>query len=86
MIFYVKFDPINQKIIDYSSNFDEEKHTFYLKIDLKREYNTELAYIHHNHRSSPYYRAASHSISVKKIQRLLIEKIRDDKLDYLLNI
>ena len=84
MIFYVKFDPINHLIVDYSNVFDEDKHIFYLSIDINKEYNEELAYIHQSYRQGNHYRPAAHSISIKTIKSLLIEKIRNDKLDYLI--
>jgi len=81
MIFYVKFDPISNFILDYSSTFDERIHVFYLKIDLNKNYGEELVYIH---QSGKNYRPSSISVMIREIQRSLLEKIRQDKLDYLL--
>lgn len=85
MIYYVKFDPISKSIVDYSSIYDENIHIFYLKIDLSNNYGDELAYIHHNFKQGgKSYRPTSLSISVNEIQGILLEKIRQDKLDYLI--
>jgi nitrate reductase assembly molybdenum cofactor insertion protein NarJ len=85
MIFYVKFDPIRQIIEDYSSTFDDEKHTFYLKIDTNRDYGNEMAYIHQSNKQRNHYKSASYSTPIRQIQCILIEKIRNDKLNYLIN-
>jgi hypothetical protein len=88
MIFYVKFDPVTKSIVDYSSEFDENLHFGYLKIDLNKDYGNDLAYINHYYKTGGLaygnYRPSSISILVKEIQRSLLEKIRNDKLDYLI--
>lgn len=84
MVFYVKFDPNSNSIVDYSTEFNEDIHVFYLKIDLGRDYGSELAYIHQSYRQGRNYRPSSLSVSIKEIQRILLEKIRQDKLDYLI--
>ena len=89
MIFYVKYDPFNEKITDYTDKFDYDKVHKYVVIDIYKKYEDETTYIGYslnNQSKGLRNRQSSYKIYIKNIQSKLIEEIRENKINNILNI